>query len=88
MIKDLLQPGSINSNTKIVLVNAIYFKGKWLNKFDKAKTNNEPFKLESGESVEVPMMTLEANLLYGHLNNTASVLKVGSNFLKDRVLVV
>ncbi|XP_026579705.1 leukocyte elastase inhibitor-like, partial [Pseudonaja textilis] len=42
-IQDLLVPGIIDSLTKLVLVNAIYFKGNWADKFDKNHTAEKPF---------------------------------------------
>lgn len=39
------------------LINAIYFKGDWLSKFDKDKTRKADFYLENGETVEVDMMS-------------------------------
>lgn len=55
-IKDLLEPGVLDSLTRLVLTNAIYFKGDWASQFDKEMTRNEPFILAGGEKVEVPMM--------------------------------
>ena len=39
-IKDLLPSGSVNSSTKLILTNAIYFKADWLYKFDEKKTRD------------------------------------------------
>lgn len=39
------------------LINAIYFKGDWLSKFDKNETRKADFHLESGETVQVDMMS-------------------------------
>ncbi|KAK1172457.1 leukocyte elastase inhibitor-like [Acipenser oxyrinchus oxyrinchus] len=55
-IKDLLKKGSITGLTRLVLVNAIYFKGNWLNKFDEKNTKEMPFKLNKNESKPVTMM--------------------------------
>ncbi|XP_048470319.1 leukocyte elastase inhibitor A [Rhincodon typus] len=44
-IKDLLADGSVNSDTRLVLVNAIYFKGSWAETFDERDTMEMPFKL-------------------------------------------
>ncbi len=44
-IKDLLPQGSINAKMKLVLVNAVYFKGNWEKKFPKDATKDGQFKL-------------------------------------------
>uniref|UniRef100_A0A8C1IQJ3 Serpin domain-containing protein n=1 Tax=Cyprinus carpio TaxID=7962 RepID=A0A8C1IQJ3_CYPCA len=44
-IKDLLPQGSIDEMTRLVLVNAIYFKGNWEAKFRKKATRDGQFKL-------------------------------------------
>uniref|UniRef100_A0A668B002 Serpin B6 n=1 Tax=Myripristis murdjan TaxID=586833 RepID=A0A668B002_9TELE len=44
-IKDLLTPGVVDSMTRLVLVNAIYFKGNWDRKFDADLTKDAQFKL-------------------------------------------
>lgn len=44
-IKDLLKPGTVSSMTRLALVNAIYFKGNWLSRFDEANTKEMPFKV-------------------------------------------
>jgi serpin B len=40
----------------MLLINAIYFKGKWTSEFDKDQTLDQPFYLYSGSSAEVPTM--------------------------------
>ncbi|XP_012500730.1 PREDICTED: serpin B11 isoform X3 [Propithecus coquereli] len=40
----------------MVLVNAIYFKGQWQNKFQERETVKTPFQLSEGKSVIVEMM--------------------------------
>ncbi|XP_071469731.1 serpin B6-like isoform X2 [Marmota flaviventris] len=44
-ITELLSPGSLNTNTKLVLVNVMYFKGNWDKQFDKDLTKERPFKV-------------------------------------------
>lgn len=44
-ILELLAPGVVDSMTKLVLVNAIYFKGNWEEEFIKEATDNKPFRL-------------------------------------------
>jgi len=55
-IKDLLQPGALNPATRLVLTNAIYFKGAWQSQFQIAQTQDEDFHLSKAQSVKVPLM--------------------------------
>ena len=55
-INDLLAPGSVNSNTRMVLVNAIYFKADWAVPFDANNTSNSTFNLLDGSQSQVKMM--------------------------------
>jgi serpin B len=55
-IKDLLKPGVLDPDTRVVLTNAIYFKGDWSVKFKKESTREEPFLLASGQKSKVPLM--------------------------------
>ncbi|MCX6708831.1 MAG: serpin family protein [Candidatus Woesearchaeota archaeon] len=59
-IKDLLpaSPPVINPLTRLVLTNAIYFKGDWLFQFDKRKTQEADFKVSPDKAVKVQMMGL------------------------------
>jgi serine protease inhibitor len=43
----------------LFLINAVYFKGSWITKFDKNDTYSGSFRLESGQSVTVPTMSAE-----------------------------
>uniref|UniRef100_A0A8C5D2R8 Serpin B6 n=2 Tax=Gadus morhua TaxID=8049 RepID=A0A8C5D2R8_GADMO len=55
-IKDLLVPGVVDSLTRLVLVNAIYFKGKWDEPFKKEATEETAFKLNKNDTKQVKMM--------------------------------
>ena len=61
-IKDLLAEGTLDANTRMVLVNAIYFKADWLTTFDANKTHDAPFRLLDGSQTQVKMMS---NGIYG-----------------------
>ncbi|XP_067108385.1 leukocyte elastase inhibitor-like isoform X2 [Osmerus mordax] len=55
-IQNLLQEGIVDEMTKLVLVNAIYFKGSWEKKFKDTNTRDTQFKLNQNESKPVKMM--------------------------------
>jgi serpin B len=63
-IKDLLKPGLLNDNTRLVLTNAIYFKGDWQFQFKKDQTRDEPFKLGGDKTVQAPFMHQESRFAY------------------------
>jgi serine protease inhibitor len=55
-IKNLIPAGTLDALTRLVLVNAIYFKGNWANQFNPDVTEKQPFWLAAGGSVDVPLM--------------------------------
>ncbi len=55
-IKDLLPQGALSPDTRMTLVNAIYFKADWLSPFGANSTQDAPFHLLDGSEVIVPMM--------------------------------
>ncbi|XP_053470798.1 leukocyte elastase inhibitor isoform X1 [Ictalurus furcatus] len=55
-IKNLLEEGTVDNLTRLVLVNAIYFKGSWEKQFDVEATQKRPFKLNKKETKPVQMM--------------------------------
>lgn len=63
-IQDLLDPSGLTPPVKLVLTNAIYFKGLWVKTFDEAKTRDLPFRTGAGLSVDVPMMSQEGRFPY------------------------
>lgn len=67
-IKNLLAPGSVMPDTRLILVNAIYFKGDWLHAFEKEKTTDELFWTVPDASANVPMMTMKPER-FGYMEN-------------------
>jgi serpin B len=57
-IKDLIPKGVLNALTRLVLTNAIYFKGTWVKQFDEKDTREDDFRMGSGNTVKVPLMRL------------------------------
>jgi serpin B len=55
-IQNLISDGAVDSTTRMVLVNAIYFKGNWLTQFEKSQTTDQPFHLDGKNDVSAPLM--------------------------------
>lgn len=63
-IKDLLKPGNVTADTKLVLTNAVYFKGTWLRQFEVENTRDREFTLASADKIEVKAMTSKLGAAY------------------------
>ncbi|XP_055311216.1 serine protease inhibitor 42Dd-like isoform X2 [Sitodiplosis mosellana] len=63
-IKDLIEPHLLNSNTRAILVNAVSFKGMWLDEFEKPKTHKGDFYNTESETVLVDYMYKESQFNY------------------------
>ncbi|KAM3758335.1 hypothetical protein ACB098_01G035200 [Castanea mollissima] len=73
LIKVVLPSGSVDSTTRLIFANSLYFKGAWDEKFDASATEESDFHLLNGSSVQVPFMTSKRSRLL-----PALVEKVGS----------
>jgi len=69
-IKDLIPEGMLRPLTRMVLTNAVYFKGGWAEKFEKNATKNAPFMLATGNKADVPLMTQTGQYAYGEFSVT------------------
>ncbi|XP_064554867.1 antichymotrypsin-2-like [Drosophila montana] len=69
LIKDVVQQNVLNADTRLVLVNAIRFKGEWTIKFDESTTQNEDFFLDDKNRTIVDMMHSTNNYFYADLTN-------------------
>lgn len=67
-ILDLFARGSITPATRLVLANAVYFKGLWQTQFDKEATRSTPFHVSGAETKPVPMMFLTQDFGYARLS--------------------
>jgi len=64
-IKELLKPGSLPLNTRLILTNAIYFLADWAHQFEKQATWNASFTLLGGKKADVPTMHQTEHFRYG-----------------------
>ncbi|XP_032740814.1 leukocyte elastase inhibitor [Rattus rattus] len=68
-IPELLAVGVVDSMTKLVLVNAIYFKGLWEEKFMKQDTTDAPFRLNKKNTKSVKMMYQKKKFFFGYISD-------------------
>ncbi len=63
-ISELLAPGALDSSARLVLANAIYFKGPWARPFHKEATTPQPFLRPGQAPLSVPLMHLASRFRY------------------------
>ncbi|XP_004638330.1 plasminogen activator inhibitor 2 [Octodon degus] len=68
-IPHLLPEGSVSEMTKMVLVNTVYFKGKWKTPFEKKLDRLYPFRVNSTQHIPVQMMYLREKLNIGYIED-------------------
>ncbi|XP_001360166.3 serine protease inhibitor 42Dd isoform X2 [Drosophila pseudoobscura] len=66
-IRELLQADAVDQDTSAVLINALYFKGKWKKPFTPEVTQQDDFFLNLRDSVKVDMMYQEDKFKYAEL---------------------
>ena len=74
-IRDILQEGSLNSDTRLVLVNAIYFKAAWAYPFPEKETKNDFFYSSPNKAKLVRMMNQTETFEYKDAGD-AAILKL------------
>ncbi len=55
-IRDLLSSGDITDLTRLVITNAVFFKGDWAEPFNPSATKPEPFQQSASQTIKLPMM--------------------------------
>jgi serpin B len=73
-ITDLLAPGALTGEPRLVLTNAVYFNAEWQTRFDPAATRRADFTRRDGSRVAVDTMAATQKLRYGEGVNHAAVL--------------
>ncbi|KAF5397396.1 hypothetical protein PHET_09489 [Paragonimus heterotremus] len=69
MINELLPTGSINRETRMIAINALYFKGAWMNIFSYSRRHQASFYLLDGTRQYMKMMYLEDYFALGKFRN-------------------
>nr|CAD7569671.1 unnamed protein product [Timema californicum] len=67
-IKDLISPDMLDSLTRLVMVNAVYFKGNWQDQFKPEMTTTEPFYVSAEVKKDVRMMHLKKHFRYSEVD--------------------
>lgn len=67
-IKDLLSQETVDNSTKLVLVNAIYFKGKWSTQFEEEFTVDATFQLNKTTTKPVKMMQQKSKFRFSFID--------------------
>lgn len=63
-IKDILPPNSVDNQTRLIITNAIYFKGQWEMQFDKKRTRENEFYTSPDTKVRCQMMGIKDKFNY------------------------
>lgn len=64
-VRDLIPPGGLSETTRLVLVNALYFKGAWQDRFEKADTDERSFRVRGTDQIKVPTMVDQTYNVFG-----------------------
>lgn len=68
-IKNLIPPDVLDSMTRLVLTNAVYFLGIWEDEFFEELTGQDPFWITSKKQVSIPMMHQTTTFSYGDFDD-------------------
>jgi serpin B len=85
-IQDLLPGGAVNTLTRLVLTNTIYFKAEWQNTFSPDSTKDQDFWITPEEKIKVQMMSQKESFGYWE-NDTLQILEM-PYIRKDLSMVV
>lgn len=72
-IPKVLEETDITPDIRLVLTNAIYFKGKWKSTFDSARTHDAPFYQSDGEKKDCKLMYQKSAFKYLENNNYQAI---------------
>ncbi len=70
-IRELMPPGSVGADTRLVLTNAVYFHGPWAAPFDRARTTDQPFYVDGRDEARVPTMRDTRCVPFAHVEGAS-----------------
>lgn len=72
-ITNLLQPGDVTSQTRLIITNTVYFLAEWKIPFDEEETEKELFYNLDGETTSLDMMQNTSDYLYSEENGYQAI---------------
>ncbi|MBZ5515617.1 MAG: serpin family protein [Acidobacteriia bacterium] len=72
-IRDLIPPRAITELTRLILANAIYFRGRWIDPFEEEATKDAAFKVTPQQEVSVPTMYQQDRFQYLETNSVQAL---------------
>lgn len=79
MINDIVRPESFDELTRLIVVNTLYFKSKWMNPFPKKNTQKAPFTKSNGETYNIDMMHIPNDMIYYFENDKLQLVQKNYN---------
>jgi len=76
LIPKLIPDGIINADTRLVITNALYFKGKWRNSFEKRLTKAADFVTLNGEKISINLMRQDTHQYSYYEDNKCQVVQL------------
>jgi serpin B len=75
-ITDILSPDGLDPDTRLVLTNAVYFKGAWADPFEEPDTTEVSFRLVGGGAVSAPLMRQTGEYRYAEAGGETNGLQL------------
>ncbi|XP_011879335.1 PREDICTED: uncharacterized protein LOC105568344 [Vollenhovia emeryi] len=66
-INSIIQPGTLGTDTQMLLTSALYFKGRWLKSFNRDATRVRCFRVPHSGCQDIPMMENTSKYRYGYI---------------------
>ena len=85
-IQQLVEKNMIDATTRLILVNALYFKGDWDKQFDVKKTRSDEFSVSENKKVDVDMMRITSEFPFAQLKDL-DVKMIELPYKGDRVVM-